>query len=91
MKAHLEKKEKTLPDSRQVDVVVFIPHTANSSLKNLLQLTDDKITKPLNVGSSISSVLVKKNPWYQMNGGCQTISCRQEGVVYEIKCAICEE
>ena len=113
-KAQLEKKEKIPSDSRQVDVVVFVPHTKNSSLKNLLQLTDDRITKPLNAGktryieragSSMSSILVKKNPWYQLQGGCQRqtcyhcnnsshgkgISCRQEGIVYELKCSICEE
>ena len=53
----------------------------------------------------MSTLLVKKNPWYQLQGGCQRvtcyhcsnsshgkgISCRQEGIVYEVRCSICEE
>ena len=49
-KAQLENKEKVPEDNRPVDVVVFIPHTNNSSLKNLLQLTDDRVTKPFKGG-----------------------------------------
>ena len=50
-KSQMERKEPPpTQDNRPVEVVVFISHTNNSSLKNLLHLTDDTVSKPLNAG-----------------------------------------
>ena len=46
-KSQLVKTEEAPIDNRPVEVVIFVPHTNNSSLKNMLQLNDDKVTKPL--------------------------------------------
>ena len=101
-------------DNRPVDVVAFLPHTHKSQLKDMIQKTDDETTKFLNTGktkyversgTSMSVSLVKKDPWYLLNGGCQRptcyhcinsgkgkgIKCRQESIVYTISCRVCKE
>ena len=113
-KAQLQKtKPPPQPaDSRPVEVVCFIPHTTKSQLKDIIQKEDDKTTKFLNAGrtkyversgTSMGQALVKKDPWYLLNGGCQrptcyhcihsgqgkVIKCRQESVVYTISCKVC--
>ena len=100
-------------DNRPVDVVAFLPHTHKSQLRDLIQKVDDTSTKFLKAGrtkyveragTSMGSILVKKDPWYQLNGGCQRplcyhcnnsshgkgIKCRQESVVYTIECKVCQ-
>ena len=54
-------------------------------------------------GLKLSSKLVRKDPWYSLNGGCgrlkcyvcksssgKGIICRREGVCYEMTCKLCE-
>ena len=99
-------------DTRKVETVIFIPHTANSSLRKHLQTADDEITRVMGMGrtkyieeagTKLSSQLVVKNPWYQLNGGCgrslcypcisskgKGLSCRSESICYEIVCKLCK-
>ena len=107
------KGKKPVPrDDREVEGVIFIPHTSSSSLQKSLQERDDQITKALGMprtryvergGVTLKDMLVNKNPWQQLNGGCgrqnchlcnsqkgQGTSCRREGVLYKIECVLCE-
>ena len=116
----LAKRKKGLPkpklatkqDDREIEGVIFIPHTADSSLRKLLQAEDDDITRVMKMGRTkyveqagvkFSSQLVRKNIWYSLGGGCgrpkcypckssggKGISCRQEGICYEMVCKLCE-
>ena len=74
-----KRSQKPLPnppmkkqDNRRVESVIFIPHTANSSLRRCLQETDDEMTRVLGMGRTkfieeagvkLSSQLVVKNPF----------------------------
>ena len=117
----LKKRQSGVPkhkpqhkaDDREIETVIFIPHTARSSLRIALQQADDEVTKATNMGRTkyieaaglkLSSQLVQKNIWYSLNGGCgrqkcyvcksssgKGISCRREGVCYEITCKKCDE
>ena len=92
--------------------VVFLPHTSNSGLQRVIQKADDQVTQALGMprtryvekgGTTIKDLLVKKDPWYKLGGGCgrttchicmsqggKGTSCRKEGVCYEIECKVCE-
>ena len=92
--------------------MIFIPHTHSSSLQKSLQEKDDMVTKALGMprtryvergGVSLKDLIVNKNPWQQMNGGCGRpnchiclsqkgagTSCRREGICYRIECQKCE-
>ena len=54
-------------------------------------------------GTSMKDLLVKKNPWQELKGGCgraschiclsqggKGSSCRREGVCYKLECNLCE-
>ena len=88
----LAKRKKGLPkpkpakkqDDREIEGVIFIPHTADNSLRKLLQAEDDDITKVMKMGRTkyvehagvkLSSQLVRKNIWYSLGGGCGRPKC----------------
>ena len=93
--------------------MIFLPHTAGSELQKLLQQTDDEVTKALGMprtryiekgGSTLKDLLVRKDPWYRLGGGCgrtschichhqggKGTSCRREAVCYRIECLICDK
>ena len=97
---------------RETDGVVFIPHTDGSALQRILQVEDDKFTETMRLprsryveraGMTLRDILVKKNPWYQLQGGCgradcyvclsnggKGTNCRREGACYSITCKICD-
>ena len=100
-------------DSRKIKGVVFIPYTKGSTLRKAIQTADDKTSKLLGLdrtkyveraGIKIASLLVRKNIWLELQGGCQRpkcyvcksqhgkgISCRLENICYQITCSICEK
>ena len=105
--------EKPAPkDDRDVEGVIIIPHTHSSSLQKSMQARDDAVTKALGMprtryvergGVTLKDMLVNKNPWQQLNEGCNRsnchlcscqkgggISCRREGVCYRLECLQCE-
>ena len=115
-----KRSQKPLPnpplkkqDNRRVESVIFIPHTANSSLRKKLQESDDEMTRVLGMGRAkfieeagmkLSSMLVVKDPWFQLNGGCgrrtcypcisskgKGLSCRSESICYQIVCKLCQK
>ena len=85
--------------------------TKGSSLQKVVQKADDQVTKALAMprtkyvekgGTTLKYLLVKKDPWFKMKGGCgrstchicisqggKGTSCRRENVCYKIECAIC--
>ena len=102
---------KEAGDTREVEGVVFLPHTKGSSLQKVIQRADDQVTKALGMprtkyvekgGTTLKDLLVKKDPWFKLGGGCgrstchicisqggKGTSCRRESVCYEIESAIC--
>ena len=107
-----EKEKKERGDTRETEGVIFVPHTADSSLQRSLQKVDDEVTSALKMprtryveraGTTLAELLIKKDPWREMKGGCDRrdcmicasqggkgTSCRKENVVYTIECKICE-
>ena len=93
--------------------MIFLPHTSESDLQRLLQKTDDEVTKALKMprtryvekaGVTLKDLLVKKNPWYSLGGGCgrpschiclsqggKGTSCRREATCYKIECKLCDQ
>ena len=100
-------------DDREIEGVIFIPHTSNSNLQRVLQQTDDLVTRALGMprtryvergGLTIKDLLVRKNPWFRLGGGCgrptchvcqsqggKGTTCRREGTCYQIECKQCDE
>ena len=71
-------------DNRPVEGVVFVPHTADSDLQRKLQKVDNDVTKAQQMprtryveraGVTLRDLLVLKNPWYRLRGGCGRPSC----------------
>ena len=71
-------------DNREIEGVVFIPHTSDSDLQRLLQKTDDSVTSALKMprtkyveqaGTTLKDLLIRKNPWHRLGGGCGRPSC----------------
>ena len=69
---------------RETDGVVFIPHTDGSALQRIIQVEDDKFTELMKLprsryveraGMTLCDILVKKNTWYQLWGGCGRADC----------------
>ena len=109
------RKQNTegIEDTRPVEGVIFVPHTQDSALQRRLQKADDQVTKALGMlrtrymegsGTSLKDLLVRKNPWFKLGGGCgrqgchiclsqqgKGTSCRKEGACYQIVCSICEK
>ena len=97
---------------RETEGVIFVPHTQNSSLQRALQKVDDEFSSCMKIprtryieraGTTLADLLVKKNPWLELNGGCNRLdclicassggrgtSCRRENVCYTIECRLCE-
>ena len=93
--------------------MTFLPHTRNSNLQKVIQKADDQVTKALGMprtkymekgGTTLKDLLVRKDPWYKLEGGCgqpschiclsqggKGTSCRREGVCYMIECTICDK
>ena len=104
--------QKEEGDTREIEGVIFLPHTTNSALQRVLQATDDKVTKALGMprtryvekgGLTYRDILVRKNPWFRLGGGCgrpschicisqggKGTTCRREGAVYRVECKLCE-
>ena len=100
-------------DDRRVVGVIFVPHTADSDLQRKLQAVDNEVTRALKMprtryieraGVTLKDLLVKKDPWFKLKGGCERptchicssqggkgTSCRREGTIYEIECKACKE
>ena len=99
-------------DEREVDGVIFVPFTNKGRLKEALQQQDDDMTRVMrtprvryieNPGTAIKDILVEKDPWFRLAGGCSRpncpvcywnhgkgIRCTKEGVCYRIQCHLCE-
>ena len=67
---------------REVDTVLFVPHTPNSTMARAMQKAEDlfikdrpggKVKMVERAGVSLESALVNKNPWSSM--GCQRDEC----------------
>ena len=88
----LTKRKKGLPkpqptkkqDDREIEAVIFVPHSKNGGLRKSLQDTDDELTKVLGMGRtkyveragvSLRDQLVNKNIWQTLQGGCQGPHC----------------
>ena len=100
---------KEAGDTREVEGVVFLLHTKGSSLQKVVQKADDQVTKALAMprtkyvakgGTTLKYLLVKKDPWFKMKGGCGRSTChiyisqggkgtsrRRQNVCYKIECA----
>ena len=99
-------------DDREVEGVIFVPHTQSSSLQKVLQHREYRVTKAFGMrrtkyvergGVTLKDLLVNKNPWQELNGGCGRQDChlclsqqgkgtsgRREGVCYRMECLQCE-
>ena len=108
-----KEEPKVKQDEREIEEVMFIPHTSDSDLPRLLQKTNDKVTSALKIphtkyveqaGTALKDLLIRKNPWHRLGGGCgrpschlcqsqggNGTSCRREGTCYKIECSICDK
>ena len=96
------------PKDRQVkeriESVIFVPVTVNRTLKRMLQEREGgikgfgKVKYVEGGGSTISSILVKKDPWsshcgrpecFPCNSG-QTGKCMAQGINYQVRCETCK-
>ena len=84
--------QKEEGDTREIEGVIFLPHSTNSALQRFLQAADDKVTKAFGMprtrymekgGLTYRAMLVRKNPWLRLGGGGVRPSCHicmiQEG------------
>ena len=71
-------------DTREIEGVTFLPHTKGSSLQKVLQKANDLVTKALGMprtryvekgGLTLKDLLVRKDPWYRLGGGCGHPTC----------------
>ena len=111
-KTHSARPGEKAGEVRETEGVVFVPHTQDSSLQKALQKVDDQFTSCMKIprtryieraGTTLADLLVKKNPWLELKGGCERLdclicassggkgtSCRRENICYAIECKLCE-